>query len=260
MSTCIISGRFPETEFKSYINHKAYADTYGFSYIHCNWPTTLKNNYLNKIEYILAYIDSFDTIVWIDDDAFFFDFEKNILDFAPRGDFFISLCKSPSYKKLKTVFSSGQFIIKSNELSKRFLKEILKTNLQDVKKWWYPELGYFTNGDQDVMIYLLLEDVNYKNKTQIYDYKCFNSRVENIFNIDLHKPLILHFTGHGKAKHRSLNRVQEKLNLHPSLVPNTILKKYKIDILERYPVSNSNSKKKTLLMRLVIKLQQWLQD
>src|SRR5690606_883831 len=107
-----------------------------YSFIHCNWPTTLKNGYLNKIVYIISYLNVYDTIIWIDDDAFFFDFEKDIMDYAPIGDSFISLCKSPSHKELKTFFSSGQFIVKSNKLSKQFFKDALEIELDLVEKWW----------------------------------------------------------------------------------------------------------------------------
>lgn len=260
MTTCIISGRFPETEFKSYINHKAYADIFGYSYVHCNWPTYLKNNYFNKIIYILTYLDFFDNIIWIDDDAFFFDFEKDIMDYAPKNNSFISLCKSPSHKELKTVFSSGQFILKSNELSKRFLKDVLNTNLNLVRDWWKDELGYFSNGDQDCMLYLLLENENYKSRMDLYDYKCFNSRWENVFSVDVHKPLILHFTGRGKTKQRNYIKAQNSLNLHPSLVSNTILKSYNIKVYDNYKVECEEVFKKTFLSKLIRKISKWLKD
>ena len=78
------------------------------------------------------------------------------MSYAPADDSIISLCKSPSYKEIKTFFSSGQFIIKCNDLSKAFLKVALLTSLEDVKKWWKEDLGFFSNGDQDIFIYLLL--------------------------------------------------------------------------------------------------------
>lgn len=260
MSTCIISGRFPVTNFKSYINHKIYADKYGYNYIHCNWPTGLKNSYLNKIVYILSVIDYFDNIIWIDDDAFFFDFEKDIMDYAPKAGSFISLCKSPSYKEIKTYFSSGQFIVKSNKLSKAFFEDILNTEFKLVEKWWSEKLGYFTNGDQDIMVYLLLEQEKYKEKMDLYDYKCFNSRCENIFDEDVHKPFILHFTGRGKTKEVNLLKVQKKLNRHPSLVINSILKDYNIKIFDQYPIVNKRSNKQTLLSRVKNKIMQWSKD
>jgi hypothetical protein len=242
-SVAIISGRFPQTTFDSSINHKAYADVFGFDYIHCNWPTKAKNLYLNKINYILHYIKKYDYIIWIDDDAFFFDFEKNILDFAPVNDSFISLCKSPDFKPLKTFFSSGQFILKCNSLSQDFLQAVLEQDLTEVKNWWKPELGFFTNGDQDSMVYLLLEDDRFKASINLYNYKAFNSRFENLKLLDIHKPLILHFTGKAPIKQANYLETQKTYQLHSSLVPKTILEPYNIV----YPVSNA---KKSFFRRL----------
>ncbi|TWO34375.1 hypothetical protein E1J38_000570 [Seonamhaeicola sediminis] len=222
MKVCIISGRYPQTKFSSAINHKIYADKFGYSYIHCNYPTQAKNPYLNKIHYVLSFIDYFDYLVWIDDDAFFFDFEKDIMSFMPKGDKFLSFCKSPSFKELKTYLSSGQFIIKNNSLSKQFLRDILNISLNDIKAWWKKDLGYFSNGDQDAIIYLLLTKEAYKEKYILYNYKAFNSRAENLFNKDVHKPLILHFTGKPNIKKSNYLKVQKLLGLPPSLV----LKKY----------------------------------
>src|SRR5690606_3658672 len=219
---------------------------------------TLKNNYLNKIVYVSSYLDVYDTIIWIDDDAFFFDFEKDIMDYAPKNDSFISLCKSPNHKELKTFFSSGQFIVKSNELSKQFFKDVLETELSFVKDWWTDNLGYFTNGDQDIMIYLLLEHEAYKNKMDLYDYKCFNSRCENLFDVEVHKPLILHFTGRGKTKHENILKVQNKLNIHLSMVANSLLSAYNIEISDTYSNSKLPAPQKSLISRLLSKLKKWL--
>ena len=250
MSVCVISGRYPETNYKSYINHKLYADKFGYSYIHCNWPTKERNPYLNKIHYILSYFDLYDYIIWIDDDAFFFDFDKDIMQFAPEGNNFISICKSPSFKSLKTFFSSGQFILKTDKIAKVFLEAILKQDISEVKNWWKDSLGYYSKGDQDIMIYLLHIDKNLKGRFKLNDYKSFNSRIENLFSNDIHTPLILHFTGKPKVKWQNYLRVQKKLNLHPSLVPKEILKKYKVKTKSRKNVFN----------KLKNKLVKWLSD
>ena len=231
MKVCIISGRYPVSIFNSSINHKLYADKWGYTYINCNYPTKAKNPYLNKIYYILSYIDCYDYIVWIDDDAFFFDFNKDIMQFAPKGDHFISICKSPSFKELKTFLSSGQFILKRNDLSKKFLEDVLNTDLKNVKKWWRDDLGYFTKGDQDIMVYLLLEMGPFKKGYILHDYKEFNSRVENFFDEDTHIPFILHFTatpGIKSAKENNYKKIQKKLNLHSSLVSQNLLVQYHI--------------------------------
>ncbi|WP_242131697.1 glycosyltransferase family 77 protein [Aestuariivivens marinum] len=258
MQVCIISGRYPATTFSSAINHKVYADLFGYTYIHCNYPTKTRNPYFNKINYILQYIDLYDYMVWIDDDAFFVDFNKDIMLFAPQENHFISLCKSPSFKTLKTYLSSGQFILKCNTISKQFLSEALSLDLGLVKSWWRKELGYFTNGDQDAIIYLLHERQVYKNRYMLHDYKAFNSRCENLFEKDIHKPFIIHFTGRGPTKQKNLLNTQKRLNLHASLVPNSILKEYGIDIKEIYDYKNDKVSFRLILAKVKKRLKKWL--
>ena len=228
MKTCIISGRYPNTSFDSAVNHKIYADKYGYSYIHCNWPTVTRNPYFNKIYYLLAHIDQFDYLIWIDDDAFFIDFERDIMDYQPKDDSFISFCSSPTFKELFTYLSSGQFIIKCNDNAEQFLKDILKQDLKGIKKWWSQELGYFTNGDQDAIVYLLKTDENYAGKYDLWNYKKFNSRFENLALKDIHKPLLLHFTGTVPVKEENYHKTQSILKLKRNLVPLNLIKGYNI--------------------------------
>lgn len=247
MKVCIVSGRYPATDFDSAINHKVYADRYGYTYAHCNWPTKEQNRYLNKMHYIRMYIDAYDYIVWIDDDAFFFDFEKDIMMYAPTGEAFLSICKSPSYKTLKTFFSSGQFILKSSKESKDFIDQVIQQDLNVVKSWWTEDLGYFSNGDQDAMIYLLKTNPIFKNATILHDYKSFNSRPENLFKDDVHHPMILHFTGKVEIKKHNYEEVQEKLHLHSSLVPKTILKEYHLHHYSKPKKKSTKQKIKRLI-------------
>jgi len=233
MKICILSGRYPATNFESAINHKIYADTFGYDYINCNWPTKEKNPYFNKIHYILSYMDFYDYIVWIDDDAFFLDFEVDIMEYSPKEANIMSVCESPPYKDLRTFLSSGQFILKSCSVSRSFLNEILLQELSEVEKWWSNDLGFYTNGDQDLMIYLFHTDKRFSNKVTLHDYKKFNSRVENLFNVDSHKPLILHFTGVPKVKMKNYRRVQSVFGLHSSLVPASFLSDYNISMMNK---------------------------
>ena len=223
---CILSGRYPASPYDSPANHKIYADIFGYNYIHCNWPSPSENRYLNKVRYVLQYFDLFDYIIWIDDDAFFYDFEKDIMDYAPKGDKFISLCKSPDFKELKTYLSSGQFIVKTNDIARDLFEKMLVLSHDTVKEWWTPEMGYYTNGDQDLLIYLLLNDPTFKDGFDLHNYKSFNSRIENLFGTDPHDPLILHFTGKPEIKWEHYQKVQVKFSLHSSLAPITLARKY----------------------------------
>ena len=251
MNIAILSGRYPNTSFESASNHKIYADHYGYTYIHCNWATGERNRYFNKIRYIEYYFGFFDYIIWLDDDAFFWNMEQDIMQYLPKGDHFISLCESPSFKTLKTHFSSGQFIIKTNELAKEFLTAILSTDIQLVKKWWNIDLGYFSNGDQDIMIYLSLSDKRFINGLKLYNYKKFNSRVQNLKEKDIHHPLILHFTGTVQIKNKDYKWVQKQFNLHPSLVSKNITSKYQLF---------SNPKKVKFKIRVLKKIKVWLRS
>lgn len=228
MKVCIVSGRYPATKFDSSVNHKIYADKFGYDYINCNWPTKEENPYLNKIHYILSCIDFYDYVIWVDDDAFFVDFDMDIMEYSPKEKNIMSICRSPSYKELKTFFSSGQFILKSCSLSKDFLIEVLSQELSHVEKWWSDDLGFYTKGDQDIMIYLFHTDKRFMEKITLYDYKKFNSRAENLFNEDSHKPLVLHFTGIDEVKMKNYIKVQKALNLHPSLAPAGLLSNYNV--------------------------------
>lgn len=213
---CVISGRYPHTQFESYINHKAYCDQHGYSYIHCNWPTGAKNPYFNKIRYLKAYAPYFDYLFWIDDDAFFVDIDKP-LDFVfPKSDEFLSICLGPDFKSIKTVISSGQFLLKCNDIGKRFLDALEQTNLELVSEWWKSDLGFFSNGDQDAIIFLMQTNQEFQ-KVLTHDYRQFNSRIENLEAGE--KIFLIHFTGAANRKLTSLKRAQKILGRSQSLLP-----------------------------------------
>lgn len=219
----VVSGRYPLTKFDSYVNHKAYCDLHGYTYISCSWPTGANNPYMNKIRYIQSYVHAFDYIFWIDDDAFFIDLEQSLEDFLPAETHFLSVCSSPDFKALKTFISSGQFMIRCNAVGKSFLSEVERMDLEAVRDWWKSELGYFSNGDQDAMVFLLKEDEKYKNYT-CYNYKYFNSRIENLDNSD--RVFILHFTGVPERKQESWLRAQSILRCGSALLPDSVVEKY----------------------------------
>lgn len=223
LRVAVVSGRHPVTSFKSYINHKVYCDIHGYTYIHCNWPTMQGNPYLNKIEYILAYLDLFDYIFWIDDDAFFLDLSRKVEDFLPQAGSFLSICASPKFKTIRTYYSSGQFMIKSCDLARSFLTQVLRVDLEDVQRWWTAPLGFFSNGDQDIFVYLALNN-GFEMFIDKHSYEKFNSRYENLeWGDDI---FVLHFTGRPRQKKRHLRKAQKKLKLPAYLIPQEYIERY----------------------------------
>lgn len=222
----VISGRYPGTSFASPENHLIYCHAHGYHYIHCNWPTRHSNRYLNKIEYIRAYAELFEYVFWIDDDAFFLNHKESLNRFLPAPDEFISICASPTEKKIHTYISSGQFFLRCNSTGVSFLDAVIETSLEDVKDWWNPELGYFTNGDQDAMVYLMKTDPRFMKYTR-WPAPAFNSRIEHLCESP-ESVFLLHLTGKKSAKARSLATAQRVLERGPALVEQEIAEHYQL--------------------------------
>ncbi|WP_338608578.1 hypothetical protein V6617_01385 [Pelagibacterium nitratireducens] len=218
---CVVSGRYPATKFESYINHKAYCDRHGYGYVHCNWPTGASVPYFNKIRYLKAYVGYFDYLFWIDDDAFFMDMEKSLDFLWPVSGQFLSICGSPDFKDIRTVVSSGQFLLRCDNVGKCFLDAVENADPAAIAAWWHDGLGFFSNGDQDAMVYVIKTNHRFQG-VAIHDYRQFNSRIENLKNgEDL---FILHLTGPEATKRAALKRAQALLSRPPSLLPREVEK------------------------------------
>lgn len=214
---CILSGRFPRSEFLHSWNHYAYARTHGYTYIGCDWPTAATNRYMTKFMYVRHYLNLFDYVFWIDDDAFFLQPQKGLDDFIPASDKLASFCRSPTNKEIFTYLSSGQFLIRGGAESTAFIDAITSTDLDTVEAWWREDMGMFTKGDQDAIVFLLHTDPRFQDRLSLHDYSAFNSRIadledtpENVF--------LLHFTGPRPRKIADAARAAELLGTGPALI------------------------------------------
>jgi hypothetical protein len=215
---CVLSGRFPRSEFLYSWNHYAYAERHGYTYISCDWPTGVTNRYMTKFAYLRHYLPHFDYVFWIDDDAFFVDLEKPLDRFIPEENQLASFCRSPTNKSIFTYLSSGQFLIKSGRDSEDFIEAILDVSLDKVKDWWRDDLGMFTNGDQDAIVYLIHNDERFVDCVKLFDYMSFNSRIADLD----HAPddvFLLHFTGPRSKKIADALVAMKILKSGPSLLP-----------------------------------------
>jgi hypothetical protein len=213
----VLSGRYPRTEYKSYENHMAYCTKNQYFYIHCCNPTIAKNLYFNKIYYILECFKlDFDYIFWLDDDAYFIDFNIKLESFLPKSPHSISICKGPPNQKVKTLISSGQMLIKCEKKAHDFFQEILDTKLGLVKKNWKNDYHYFTGGDQDIILYNSIENASFKDILDLRPYYEFNSRVEHLLNGD--NPFLIHTTGTKKNKRNKLQLACKYLKTNENLI------------------------------------------
>jgi hypothetical protein len=209
MKIGILSGYHPNFRFESPINHKAYADTHGHYYIYNFTPERHRQRkFFFKIQTILRYIDLFDWIFWIDDDAYFTNFSIPLTNFLNLvGDEHMLICSSPSTKKLFTKFSSGQFFLKSSLQAKDFLNAVMAVDMETVRAFWRDELGYYADGDQEAMVYLSETDPRFSSAfIKIVDHYKFNNRDFEYKN-GLNEHFLVHFTGTQKQRKRPLKAV-----------------------------------------------------
>lgn len=214
----ILSGYYPGIRFNSQVNHRLYAHQHGYRYIFDGTPRFDKRTYMRKLEAVLEYLELFDWLFWIDDDAYFTDFSvpvERFIDLSPNSDFIV--CKSPSTKEIFTKISSGQFLLKNTELSRSFIKDALSTDLREVQKWWRSDLGMFTKGDQDAMVYLLESSKKYSDPFfKILEHDYFNNR-DFEFEKSLSEHFLVHFTG--KNKHRDKALFCQRLHCNEFICP-----------------------------------------
>lgn len=201
------------------VNHQYYANRHNYTYIYDIAPTK-ERVFKNKIEKILKYLDLFDWILWIDDDAFFINTDKKITDFinANRKCNFV-FCNSPVVNGNWTYLNSGVFFVKNTQQSKDFLRAALSLDLDAVKQSWDgSRYGLFTNGDQDIITHLLHNDRRFNRARfhTVLDYTNFNSR-PNHFTTDSSSDqhFIAHFAGHKKE---DVFMLASDLNLSPALI------------------------------------------
>jgi hypothetical protein len=157
----------------------------------------------------LRYIDLFDWLLWIHDDAYFtnlgIDLEGVIAMADGTG---LVICASPSTKTIFTKFSSGQFQLKPTPLARSFLEEVLMTDMPIVKALWRDNLGYCTGSDQESMVYH-----HSKRNNSDFEYESL-----------LHEHFLVHVTG--TRKQQSYREFYQRLGANPWLLPEEAIREY----------------------------------
>ena len=224
----IISGYYPGLRFNSQVNHKAYADLHGYWYIFNSSPERDPRSYFRKIETLIRYLDLFDWVFWIDDDAYFTRFDTPLDAFiAEAGPSDLVICRSPSTKKLFTKFSAGQFLLRNTPRAHAFLRALLEVDLSRVRAFWREDLGYYSEGDQDAMVYLSETDPRFSGDfIRILDHQAFNNR-DFEFQARLDEHFLVHFTG--QAKVASKAAFCQRLGVNPYLVPEGLLAPFRTE-------------------------------
>ena len=179
MNLGLISGGNPP-RFRSHINHDIYAHRHALSYYRDNrtYPD-LQTPHFHKLCAVLRVLDQYDWLLWLDDDAFFTDFEQDMRRFirdVPEHIFFV-VCRSPvNANGGWTFINSGVFFIRNNAAGRHLLTQALTVPKAEVVGQYQPEIyGGLTRGEQAHIIYVLHRQ-SLLNGVRLHDWNAFNAR------------------------------------------------------------------------------------
>lgn len=221
----------------AHLNHARYATQHGHSYLFDISPTQHTHFYA-KVEKIKKLLLLTDWLFWIDDDAYFIDFDKDIADYIDESKELI-FCASPKDSGIFTYLSSGNFFLKNTPAVHALLNACLSTDLEHVRSWWNPNtFGKFTNGDQDALVYQMHQHPDWNGKEEkwtIHPFSEFNSRPRHFLQYpDNH--FLVHFVGN--KKHRQVLQFAKDMNLAEDLCPPSapeVNSKYLPQFREKHP-------------------------
>jgi hypothetical protein len=208
--------------FNSHVNHATYAMRHGYDYRFDITPRPLSSVFDHKIHAILDCPIDGDWWFWIDDDAFFTQFDKPLreLDVAFDGDKLLIFPASPVNPLGGWTFlSSGNFFFRSTRETHEFFQRVLTTDLRQVEAWWDAEkYGMFTNGDQDKIVWNLIQGEATRDVHAIVPYETFNTRPYHFSSpTDF---FLVHFAVPGISKQDAIKQFQLKFRYEDdSLVP-----------------------------------------
>lgn len=235
---CIVSGA-DEIRLRSYVNHVIYARTHSFDYrLECGLDRDIRNKFFYKTSTIRRVLPRYDWIVWIDDDAFFTDFESNqlneLITDAERRDHFLVIANGPEEPNgFWSVINTGVMAIRNDPRSIELLAMMDGADLDDVREWWSEEEhGVFTNGDQDQMLWALLTS-GLMTDVSLVDHRQLNSR-GHYYESSLSDAFIMHFCGH-YDKPLGIVRFADRFDIGQELVPDHLLDEFSVKV--RSPMS-----------------------
>lgn len=210
----------------AHLNHQYYANQHAYYYIYDIAPT-LHTPYKNKIEKLLKLLDLFDWVFWIDDDAFFLQYNTPLEKFIKkREEYDLIFCKSPINQGKWTYLSSGNFFLKNTPKVRSFLEAVLEGSRDTAAETWNEKkMGFFGHGEQEIMIYLLTHDERFNDKRfhTRYSYKAFNTRPFH-FNKKISEHFLVHFTDINK--HQQVLDFAQKFELSDALIPKSEFNKF----------------------------------
>lgn len=191
----IISGS-NGSKYDAEINHKNYADYHGIDY-HYYTDIDYEQGIMKRPSYIKTYairhaLELYDKVMWIDDDAFFIDFNWDCRTVFEQYSKPWIVSQSHPVKARQAILNSGIMFYRKNLEIINMLSEI--PNITDKEKLnsWQEEWGTTKGNDQPR--YILMSQTKYKDYVDIVPYNLnkWNKKREHCMRSHHY---IVHFAG-----------------------------------------------------------------
>ncbi|WP_030015961.1 hypothetical protein [Curtobacterium sp. S6] len=180
-------------------------------------------------------LPQYDWLVWIDDDAYFTNFEsdaiREMVREAERDGNVLVIAEGPEEPNgFWSRINTGVFLLKNCPEAVAMLESMSTVRLETVREWWNnAEYGVFTHGDQDQMWWYLCTS-GLLARTRIVGHRQLNSR-GHYYGASLHDAFVMHFCGYpdkawGAA--RFARRFPDQVG--QELVPSHLLDKYSVSV------------------------------
>jgi len=226
---CLVSGA-DEIRFRSYINHAIYARTHGLDYrLECGIDRDITNKFFYKTSIIRRVLPQYEWIVWIDDDAYFTDFNRDNLNrFIEQAELdgkFMVIANGPVEPNgFWSIINTGVMLLRNDPRTWQLLHLMEKSDLREVRTWWREEThGVFTHGDQDQMLWAL-ETSGLMAGAEIVDHRELNSR-GHYYENSPSDAFVMHFCGHYDKK-LGIARFAKRFRIGQELVPDDLLNEF----------------------------------
>lgn len=233
LSIGLVSGG-DEIRFRSYVNHLIYAREHGLDYrLEIGLDEGIDNPFLYSTAIIRRLLEHYDWLVWIDDDAYFTDFDsdgiRRLAQDAEQDGKFLVIAEGPEEPNgFWSRINTGVFLLRRGDDANRLLRLMEDAELDAVREWWDPQRdGLFTGGDQDQMWWALFT-TDLLERTQIVGHRALNSRGD-YYEDSLSDALVMHFCGHGD-KPLGVVRFAERFGVGEELVPEHLLDRYSVRV------------------------------
>ena len=242
---CIASGG-DEIRLRSYVNHAIYAREHGLDYrLETGIGPRIVTAFDYKLSIIRRLLPLYDWLVWLDDDAYFTDFDadtiRELIRDASESRISVVVAEGPLEPNgFWSRINTGVLILRSDDIAWQIVDQTVRADLSEVRVWWDDDRdGLFTNGDQDQM-WWVISTGGFKDRVRIVDHRILNSR-GHYYAESLKDAFIMHFTGH-PDKELGVARFADRWNVGQELVPGHLLDEYNVRV--RSPLSGRGRKRR----------------